>query len=238
VSGSVRGQTADACLCGRVTAAWLGGAKGEALRAHKEKVTDVLFKRIVGTGIQGVLGCAEHRRSIAACALIAFGAWMAPARASFLSGEALDTAADVLAIIILFLVPIVAIVAFWLVHILPEKVAEHRQHPQKDAIKTLCLLSLLFGGMLWPFAWIWAYSKPVLHKMAYGTDKHEDYYKELAQTDTKDALELKRDVERLQQELTLLEKRGALPEELSRVREELDELQPKLVQISARREVR
>jgi len=185
-----------------------------------------------------VMGCAEHRRSIAACALIALGAWMRPAHASFLSGEALDTAADVLAIIILFLVPIVAVVVFWLVHILPEKVAEKRHHPQKDAIKTLCLLSLLFGGMLWPFAWIWGYSKPVLHKMAYGTDKHEDYYKELAHTDAKDAIKLKQDVERLQQELALLERRGGLPEGLSRVRLELDELQPKLVQIPARREVR
>jgi uncharacterized protein DUF3302 len=155
-----------------------------------------------------------------------------------LSGEALDTAADVLAIIILFLVPIVGIVVFWLVHILPEKVAEHRHHPQKDAIKTLCLLSLVFGGMLWPIAWLWAYSKPVLHKMAYGTDKHDDYYKELAHNDAPDALALKQDVERLQHELKVLEKRGALPEELSRVREELDALQPKLVEIPARREVR
>ena len=29
----------------------------------------------------------------------------------------------------------------------------------------------LFGGLLWPIAWIWAYSKPVMYKMAYGTDK-------------------------------------------------------------------
>ena len=34
----------------------------------------------------------------------------------------------------------------------------------------LCLLSLFFGGLLWPIAWLWAYSKPVLYKMAYGTD--------------------------------------------------------------------
>jgi hypothetical protein len=27
--------------------------------------------------------------------------------------------------------------------------------------------------MLWPIAWLWAYSKPVLYKMAYGTDVHE-----------------------------------------------------------------
>jgi hypothetical protein len=32
------------------------------------------------------------------------------------------------------------------------------------------LLSLFFGGMLWPLAWLWAYSKPVLYKMAYGVD--------------------------------------------------------------------
>ena len=32
----------------------------------------------------------------------------------------------------------------------------------------------MFGGLLWPLAWLWAYSKPVMYKMAYGTDKaHE-----------------------------------------------------------------
>ena len=54
---------------------------------------------------------------------------------------------------------------------MPEKIAERRGHPQLDAIKTLCLLSLVFGGLLWPIAWLWAYSKPVLHQLAYGTDR-------------------------------------------------------------------
>jgi hypothetical protein len=58
-----------------------------------------------------------------------------------------------------------------LIHILPEKIAEKRRHPQAKAIQCLCLLSLVFGGLLWPLAWLWAYSKPVLYKMAYGTDK-------------------------------------------------------------------
>ena len=58
---------------------------------------------------------------------------------------------------------------------LPEKIAEKRHHPQKDAIHTLCLLSLVFGGLLWPIAWLWAYTKPVGYRMAYGTEKHEDY---------------------------------------------------------------
>src|SRR4029453_17736874 len=63
------------------------------------------------------------------------------------------------------------IALFWMVHVLPEKIAHRRHHPQFEAIRTLCLLSLVFGGLLWPIAWIWAYSKPVMYKMAYGTDK-------------------------------------------------------------------
>jgi len=97
------------------------------------------------------------------------------AHASFLSGEALDTAADVISWIALIIVPVVAIAVFWLVHILPEKIAEQKRHPQAKAIQVLCLLSLAFGGMLWPIAWLWAYTKPVLHKMAYGTDVDDSH---------------------------------------------------------------
>ena len=95
------------------------------------------------------------------------------AHASFLHGEALDTMANVLSWVVILIVPIVGIAAFWLVHILPEKIAEKKKHPQTHAIQCLCLLSLFFGGLLWPIAWLWAYSKPVLHKLAYGTDVDE-----------------------------------------------------------------
>ncbi len=95
------------------------------------------------------------------------------ARASLFSGETLDTVANVLSWIVLVIAPIIGIGVFWMVHILPERIAEQRHHPQVGAIKTLCLLSLFFGGLLWPLAWLWAYTKPVLHKIAYGTDKHE-----------------------------------------------------------------
>ena len=88
-----------------------------------------------------------------------------------LSPELVDTVAGYMAIFVLVFVPGLLIYLFWMVHILPEKIAERRGHPQADAIKTLCLLSLVFGGLLWPLAWLWAYSKPVLHKMAYGTDR-------------------------------------------------------------------
>ena len=92
------------------------------------------------------------------------------AHASFLHGETLDTVANVIAWFAFIIVPPVLIVVFLLVHILLEKVAEKRRHPQLGAIKCLCFLSLCFGGLLWPIAWLWAYSKPVFHKMAYGTD--------------------------------------------------------------------
>src|SRR5688572_12232037 len=92
-----------------------------------------------------------------------------------LSGDVVDTVADYMAIFVLVFVPGLLIYVFWMVHILPEKIAERRGHPQADAIKTLCLLSLFFGGLLWPIAWLWAYSKPVLHKMAYGTDRVEHH---------------------------------------------------------------
>jgi hypothetical protein len=100
------------------------------------------------------------------------------AEASLLSPEAEDKVATFLAIFVLVVVPVVLIVLFWLVHILPEKIAHQRHHPQFEAIRTLCLLSLVFGGLLWPLAWIWAYSKPALYKIAYGKDtvNHDEPY--------------------------------------------------------------
>jgi hypothetical protein len=99
------------------------------------------------------------------------------AEASFLAGEALDTMAEVISWFVLICMPIGGIYLFWMVHILPEKIAEKNGHPQKEAIHMLCMLSLVFGGLLWPFAFLWAKTRPVLHKMAYGTDRIE---KELA----------------------------------------------------------
>lgn len=160
-------------------------------------------------------------RKLARCATLGpvlLGA--SSAHASFLSGEALDTAADWLALIILFVVPIAAIVVFWLVHILPEKIAENRHHPQKTAINTLCLLSLVFGGLLWPIAWLWAYSRPVAFRVAYGTDKHEDYFREMAEEARAGKLS-REQVERLKSELDDIESRKILSTDLKQVRDQL-----------------
>lgn len=101
--------------------------------------------------------------------------WATPARASLLEGGALDTLANAVSWIALLIVPVVLISGFWWLHIMPEKVAEKRKHPQLAAIKIICLLSLVFGGLLWPIAWVWAYTRPVLHKLAYGTDTLDEH---------------------------------------------------------------
>jgi hypothetical protein len=104
--------------------------------------------------------------------LAAFMILTLPSRthASLFHGETLDSIANGISWVVLIIAPIIGIGAFWLVHILPEKIAHKKMHPQTKAIQCLCLLSLCFGGLLWPLAWLWAYTKPVLHKMAYGTD--------------------------------------------------------------------
>jgi len=98
-----------------------------------------------------------------------------PAHASMFHGETLDALANGLSWVVLVLVPVVAITVFWLLHIMPEKIAHKKRHPQTKAIQCLCLLSLFFGGILWPLAWIWAYTKPVMHKLAYGTDVDDSH---------------------------------------------------------------
>jgi hypothetical protein len=150
----------------------------------------------------------------------------APAHAA--SGAFADSVAHVLAVFIIIALPIGGVILFWLVHILPEKAAEKRHHPQKDAIQVLCLLSLVFGGLLWPLAWLWAYTKPVLHKAAYGRDKHDDYYAELQgkeeQTDAP-ALEVHEELADLRRELEDFEKRSDTPGALQEIRERLARLE-------------
>jgi hypothetical protein len=143
-----------------------------------------------------------------------------PARAMFLSGEALDTMADILAIVVLLVVPAIVIVLFWIVHVLPEKIAHKRHHPQRDAITTLCLLSLVFGGLLWPLAWIWAYTKPVGYRLAYGTDRHPEYFDEMADKYREGRL-AEAEAVHLREELEAMEARGALAPHLRALKEEL-----------------
>lgn len=142
------------------------------------------------------------------------------AQASFLPPEVMDSAATYIAWFVIIVMPIGGIVLFWMVHVLPEKIAEKRHHPQKDAIHTLCLLSLVFGGLLWPLAWLWAYMKPVTHQLAYGTDKHEDYFHEMGEKAKAGALS-EHELAHLRDELDFLSARGTLPARLKALRKDL-----------------
>ena len=144
----------------------------------------------------------------------------APAQASFLPPELMDKAAMYIAWFVIVAVPIGGIVLFWLVHVLPEKIAHKRHHPQKDAIHTLCLLSLVFGGLLWPIAWLWAYTKPVGHQIAYGTDKHDDYFHETGERAKAGEL-VDHEIANLRAELDAMANRGALPPKLATLRADL-----------------
>jgi CBS domain containing-hemolysin-like protein len=143
------------------------------------------------------------------------------AHASFLSAEAEDALAKYLALFVIFVVPAVLIALFWMVHVLPEKIAHKRHHPQFEAIRTLCLLSLVFGGLLWPLAWIWAYSKPVMYKLAYGTDKvtHDEEY--AGETTAPMASES------LRERLARLEAKGLSEADLKTLTADLDALEAK-----------
>jgi len=150
-----------------------------------------------------------------------------PAHASIFQGEVLDKVASVLALVVIVVVPIVLIVLFWMVHVLPEKIAHKRHHPQRDAIHMLCLLSLFFGGLLWPLAWLWAYTKPVLHKLAYGTDKHEDYAEvAVAAGDRGD--DLRAEVADLRGSVESMLEKGGTADELAAIRDRLAALEPRL----------
>ena len=147
------------------------------------------------------------------------------AGAAFLPHEMMGSAATGLAWFIIFVVPIAGIVLFWLVHVMPEKIAHKRHHPQRDAIKTLCLLSLVFGGMLWPIAWLWAFVKPVGYQAAYGTEKHDDYFRE--QADKAQAGELlAHEIAHLREELDVMAAKGTLTAELKVLRRDLAAAMP------------
>lgn len=182
------------------------------------------MNRVTTTGRGGCRTPAPRatapRGFVAATSLTAVLLAPGTAAASFLSGETLDTAANVLAWFVLFLVPAVAITLFWMVHVLPEKIAHKNHHPQRKAIQTLCLLSLVFGGLLWPLAWLWAYTKPVGYKLAYGTEMHEDYFLELTERWRKGELP-EMELRQLKAELDAVEARGALTPALRALRDEL-----------------
>jgi Na+/H+ antiporter NhaD/arsenite permease-like protein len=84
-----------------------------------------------------------------------------------ISGQAVaagfvDTLADIFSWIAIIIIPIVLGIAYWQIHYLPSKIAEKRQHPQKEAIHAMCMVSRFSGGLFWPIAFVWAHLKPTI----------------------------------------------------------------------------
>lgn len=144
-----------------------------------------------------------------------------PAQASGAhSGPLADTIANAMSWFVICVIPIAALAAFWMVHVMPEKIAHKNHHPQTKAIQVLCLLSLVFGGLLWPLAWLWAYTKPVSYRAAYGTDKHEDYHLDMAKK-LREGLLSEDERRHLRDELDTMAAKGALAPELKSLRDQL-----------------
>jgi hypothetical protein len=90
----------------------------------------------------------------------------------------------------------------------------------------LCLLSLVFGGLLWPIAWLWAFTKPVGYRVAYGTDKREEWHEEMGEKAKAGEL-LEHELEHLRTELDAMAAKGALPANLRQLRADLETIQAK-----------
>jgi hypothetical protein len=189
-----------------------------------------------GDGCSPATGAKTPRAVVAAAGLAATLLAPGTAAASFLSGDALDTAANVLAWVVLVLVPVIGIVLFWMVHVLPEKIAHKRHHPQRQAIQTLCLLSLVFGGLLWPIAWLWAYTKPIGYKLAYGTEKHEDYFHEAGEKLRAGELGVE-DLQHVRDELVAVQARGPLTPSLRALLQDVEKAlvarEPRVASVAA-----
>jgi hypothetical protein len=76
-----------------------------------------------------------HGRHVVPLIAFVFLALPSSAHASLFHGETLDTIANGISWVAIVIAPIIGIAVFWLVHILPEKIAEKKKHPQINCNK-------------------------------------------------------------------------------------------------------
>lgn len=74
---------------------------------------------------------------------------------------------------IVVLISLAALIGFIVVFLgtLPGKIAKGRNNPQAEAINVASWLGIITGGLLWPFALIWAYIRPQDQSDAVGAEK-------------------------------------------------------------------
>ncbi len=69
----------------------------------------------------------------------------------------LMTILDVFSLLVLTVIVLTVLAVIVFLAILPGKVAVTRNHPQADAVRVAGWVGILAGGILWPFAIVWAY---------------------------------------------------------------------------------
>jgi hypothetical protein len=79
--------------------------------------------------------------------------------------------------------------------------------------------------LLWPLAWLWAYTKPVAYRGAYGTERHDDYFHEMGAKAQKGEL-LEHELAHLRDELDAMAAKGTLTAELKVLRRDLAAVTP------------
>jgi hypothetical protein len=67
---------------------------------------------------------------------------------------------DFFALFVLIVLLISAVAAWVVLGMMPGRIARDRNHPQADAISVCGWWGVLTLGLLLPFAYIWAYTKP------------------------------------------------------------------------------
>lgn len=67
---------------------------------------------------------------------------------------------NVLTWVVLIALAAIAGILVVLLGTLPAKIAKKRGHPQVDAINVMSWLGIITMGLFWPFALIWAHTRP------------------------------------------------------------------------------
>lgn len=67
---------------------------------------------------------------------------------------------DVFAWVVLIVILVAALVVWFVLAMLPGRIARQRGHPQADAINICGWLGALAFGIFWPVAMIWAFTRP------------------------------------------------------------------------------
>jgi hypothetical protein len=86
---------------------------------------------------------------------------------------------DYFALFLLFFTALTVFYGIIAIHDIPYEIAQHRNHPQQDAIHVAGWVSLFTLHVMWPFLWIWATLYREDRGWGFGTAGNNDNLDEL-----------------------------------------------------------